>query len=111
MANSYHTALNKDYTLKIRALLTELPVLCGSFFRAIDSQTSVLTRYAYAIDLRGFFQFAAQQEDLFLGRDTPSLTAGETRRSREMRTSSSEGSAFRGISAFCGQPISRAVTG
>ncbi len=75
MANSYHAALNKDYTLKIRALLTELPVLCGSFFRAIDSQTSVLTRYAYAVDLRGFFQFAAQQEDLFAGRDIPSLTA------------------------------------
>ena len=77
MANSYHTALNKDYTLKIRALLTELPVLCGSFFRAIDSQTSVLTRYAYAVDLRGFFQFAAQQDDLYLGRDIPSLTAGD----------------------------------
>ena len=77
MANSYHTALNKDYTLKIRTLLTELPVLCGSFFRAIESQTSVLTRYAYAVDLRGFFQFAAQQEDLFAGQPTPSLTAGD----------------------------------
>ena len=77
MANSYHTALNKDYTLKIRALLTELPVLCGSFFRAIDSQTSVLTRYAYAIDLRGFFQFTVQQEDLFFGKDIPSLTASD----------------------------------
>ena len=75
MANSYHAAQHKDYTLKIRALMTELPALCGSFFRAIDSQTSVLTRYAYAIDLRGFFQFAVQQEDLFPGRDIPSLTA------------------------------------
>jgi len=77
MANSYHTALNKDYTLKIRTLLTELPVLCGSFFRAIESQTSVLTRYAYAVDLRGFFQFTAHQEDLFAGQPTPSLTAGD----------------------------------
>ena len=75
MANAYHAEQHKNYTLKIRALLTELPVLCGSFFRAIDSQTSVLTRYAYAIDLRGFFQFAAQQEDLFLGKSIPSLTA------------------------------------
>ncbi|MBA4347531.1 MAG: integrase [Clostridiales bacterium] len=77
MANSYHAALNKDYTLKIRSLLAELPVLCGTFFRAIDSQTSVLTRYAYAVDLRGFFQFAAQQEDLFAGESIPSLTAGD----------------------------------
>ena len=77
MANSYHVALNKNYTVKIRALLAELPVLCGSFFRAIDSQTSVLTRYAYAVDLRGFFQFAAQQSDLFVGQDIPSLTAAD----------------------------------
>ncbi len=77
MSNSYHAEQHKDYTLKIRALLTELPALCGSFFRAIDSQTSVLTRYAYAIDLRGFFQFAAQQENLFFGKDTPSLTAAD----------------------------------
>ena len=77
MANSYHVALSKNYTVKIRALLAELPVLCGSFFRAIDSQTSVLTRYAYAVDLRGFFQFAAQQRDLFAGQDIPSLTAAD----------------------------------
>ena len=32
MANSYHAEQHKDYTLKIRALLLELPVLCGSFF-------------------------------------------------------------------------------
>lgn len=77
MANSYHVALSKNYTVKIRALLAELPVLCGSFFRAIDSQTSVLTRYAYAVDLRGFFQFAAQQSDLFAGQVIPSLTAAD----------------------------------
>ncbi len=77
MANSYHAEQHKDYTLKIRALLSELPMLCGSFFRAIDSQTSVLTRYAYAIDLRGFFQFAIQQADLFPEKDIPSLTASD----------------------------------
>lgn len=75
MANTYQTEKNKDYTLRIRALLNELPALCGAFFRAIDTQTSVLTRYAYAIDLRGFFQFAVTQEDLFYGQDIPSLTA------------------------------------
>ena len=77
MSNSYHTQQQKDYTIKIRALLTELPALCGSFLRSIDSQTSVLTRYAYAIDLRGFFSFAVQQNDLFMGKDIPSLTAAD----------------------------------
>lgn len=77
MANTYQTEKLKDYTLKIRALTPELPALCASFFRAIDSQTSVLTRYAYAIDLRGFFQYTVEQEDLFLGRDVPSLSASD----------------------------------
>ena len=77
MSNAYHAEQHKDYTLKIRTVLKELPALCGSFFRAIDSQTSVLTRYAYAIDLRGFFEFASRQEDLFFGKDVPSLTAAD----------------------------------
>ena len=65
MANTYQAEKLKDYTLKIRALLPELPALCGSFFRAIDTQTSVLTRYAYAIDLRGFFHYTTQQKTFF----------------------------------------------
>jgi len=77
MANTYQTEKLKDYTLKIRALLPELPVLCASFFRAIDTQTSVLTRYAYAIDLRGFFLYTTQQEDLFYGRSVPSLSIAD----------------------------------
>lgn len=77
MANTYQAEKLKDYTLKIRALLPELPALCASFFRAIDTQTSVLTRYAYAIDLRGFFQYTTQQEDLFPGRAVPSLTVAD----------------------------------
>ena len=77
MANTYQAEKLKDYTLKIRALLPELPALCGSFFRAIDTQTSVLTRYAYAIDLRGFFHYTTQQEDLFPGRSVPSLSVAD----------------------------------
>ncbi len=77
MANTYQAEKLKDYTLKIRALLPELPALCASFFRAIDTQTSVLTRYAYAIDLRGFFQYTTQQEELFPGRAVPSLTVAD----------------------------------
>ena len=75
MANTFQAEKFKDYTLKIRALLPELPMVCASFFRSIESQTSVLTRYAYAIDLRGFFQFTAAQPDLFAGKPIPSLTA------------------------------------
>lgn len=74
MANTFQSEKYKDYTMKIRALVPELPMVCASFFRSIESQTSVLTRYAYAIDLRGFFQFTVLQDDLFFGMDVPSLT-------------------------------------
>lgn len=55
--NTYQIEKNKEYTAKIRMLLKEMPMFFGSFFRAIESYTSVLTRYAYAIDLRGFFDY------------------------------------------------------
>lgn len=71
--NDYQSRKHSAYTLKIRELQKELPSFCSSFFRSIESTTSVLTRYAYAIDLRGFFQYAVQEPELFAGRDIPSL--------------------------------------
>ena len=82
MANTFQTEKYKKYTLKIRALLSELPLVCGSFFRSIESQTSVLTRYGYAVDLRGFFQFAVAQDDLFPGKAVPSLTVTDLEKIR-----------------------------
>ena len=63
----------KIYTQKIRLVLKELPSFCGAFFRSIENSCSVLTRYAYAVDLRSFFQFAAVQPELFAGQDIPTL--------------------------------------
>lgn len=45
------------YTLKLRALLEDLPPICAEFFRGIEPSTSVLTRYGYALDLKLFFKF------------------------------------------------------
>ncbi len=55
--SDYQSERKKDYTLKLRALLGELPIFCGFYFRAMESQTSILTRYGYAVDLKGFFFF------------------------------------------------------
>ncbi len=75
-SNSYRTEKIKLYTQKIRALQQQLPIFCGSFFRAIDSYTSVLTRYAYAVDLQGFFHYLVNASEIIElhGRDVPSLT-------------------------------------
>ena len=80
MANTYQIEKHRDYTLKIRAMLNELPMVCGAFIRSIESQTSVLTRYAYAVDLRNFFRFCITQDDLFPNREVPSLTATDLER-------------------------------
>lgn len=44
-------------TLKLRAVLRELPEFCAEFFVGIGTRTSVLTRLNYAYDLRTFFNY------------------------------------------------------
>ena len=52
----------------------ELPKFAGLYFRAMELQTSILTRYGYAIDLRNFFKFCTEQVDTFQGMSPVSLT-------------------------------------
>ena len=46
-----------EITLLTREVLLELPSVCADFLRAIEPTTQPLTRYAYACDLRLFFQY------------------------------------------------------
>ena len=55
---TYHEERNKLYTEKLRALLEQLPDCCRPYFRSLETLTTPLTRYAYAIDLSGFFSYA-----------------------------------------------------
>lgn len=73
--NTYQVEKEKIYTKKVRDLQKELPLFAGSFFRGIENYTSVLTRYAYAVDLRGFFQFLVKESDILHDREIRSLTA------------------------------------
>ena len=57
MSEDYSNERTRVYTLKLRALLEDLPPICAEFFRGIEPSTSVLTRYGYALDLRLFFKF------------------------------------------------------
>lgn len=75
MSNTYQIEKAKIYTKKIRELQKGLPLSAGAFFRSIESYTSVLTRYAYAVDLQGFFQFLVSESDILHERGIPSLTA------------------------------------
>ncbi len=71
--NTYVSEKNSRYTLKTREILAELPQFCAAFFRSIENRTSVLTRYAYAVDLRTFFTYMGDSGNRFYGQDLPTL--------------------------------------
>lgn len=71
---SYHAERDKLYIEKIREILRQLPSFCGVYFRSLETTTTPLTRYAYAIDLRGFFEYLIQELPQFEDRPLPSLT-------------------------------------
>ncbi len=74
VTNEFQSRKRSVYTLKIRGIQAELPPFCASFFRSIENSTSILTRYAYAVDLRGFFHYLVNESELFSGREVLSLT-------------------------------------
>lgn len=50
---------------KLRQIIKELPVCCRDFFRGIENNTSILTRIAYAYDLRLFFEYLSLEINEF----------------------------------------------
>lgn len=53
----YSKEKTKKYTLKLRALISELPPCCADFFRGVELTTGIMTRYGYAVDLKTFFTY------------------------------------------------------
>ena len=54
---NYSQQRAQEITLLTREVLLDLPAVCADFLRAIEPTTQPLTRYAYACDLRLFFQY------------------------------------------------------
>lgn len=77
MSEVYAIKNTKQYTRKLRSLLNELPSCCGTYFRGIESQTSVLTRYGYAVDLKTFFTFLTAEIEYFKGKEIRDLTLSD----------------------------------
>ena len=55
--DNYFKERNYIINKKTQQLLTELPFFCNEFFRGIENQTTPLTRFNYAQDLKIFFNF------------------------------------------------------
>lgn len=58
----FHSHSSQKAAEKLKELQLELPRLCTDYFRSISQITSVLTRRAYAYDLRLFFRYLAREE-------------------------------------------------
>ncbi len=57
----YREEVDAKRITQIRSMLRELPQACGDFIRSIAVTTSSLTRLAYTIDLKTFFQFLHEE--------------------------------------------------
>lgn len=60
MGKAYHDKINKLYTAKLRVLMGQLPYYCKYFFDAKAHSFEVRSRWAYAMDLKVFFEFIKQ---------------------------------------------------
>ncbi len=69
----YREEMDAKRIMQIREISRELPQSCGDFLRSIAVTTSTLTRLAYAIDLKIFFQFLHQERVFFAQKDIPLL--------------------------------------
>ncbi len=62
---SYREQMDASRTVQIRKTLRDLPQACGDFIRAIAMTTGTLTRLAYTIDLKTFFDFLHKERISF----------------------------------------------
>jgi len=53
----YHEKQAQENTLKLRAILKDLPPFMGDYFRSLSDQTSTRTRLGYALDLKIFCRY------------------------------------------------------
>lgn len=67
MANNYHNTTNKLYTTKLRVLLSNMPDYCRYFFNAKREVLEIRSEYAYAMDLKVFFEYLAQSRPEYEG--------------------------------------------
>lgn len=72
--NDFQKNKNKEYAFKLRSLVQQLPSFAELYFRGMETRTTVLTRYGYAMDLLGFFSFVVDNLNSFKNRTVKELT-------------------------------------
>lgn len=57
----YQDTRDQNMIIRSRAVLRDLPSYCNAYLASIENNTTALTRYAYAVDLRTFFQYLCDE--------------------------------------------------
>ncbi|MDY5730495.1 MAG: tyrosine-type recombinase/integrase [Eubacteriales bacterium] len=66
--------IHEKRMLRLKSLLKYLPSACNDFIRSISTTTSELTRLAYAMDYKIFFEFLVQEIPRFSSVETYAIT-------------------------------------
>lgn len=74
---SYHEQVDRMNRVKLRDLVSGLPVFCATFFRGIEQTTSSRTKIAYAYDLHVFFDYLLKYHDDFSGKDMQQIRVSD----------------------------------
>lgn len=62
---TYTEQQNMKYTRKLNELLKELPAFCTEYFNSLEYTKQPRTKIAYAMDIKGFFQFLINEYPQF----------------------------------------------
>lgn len=77
---TYQDEQKRDQTLKLRAMLKEMPSFCPEYFRGIEVSASERTRLAYARDLCIFFDFLLIDDPELEGKKREQITLEDMKR-------------------------------
>jgi len=75
--NSSRPKIDKNEITTLRLLISSLPKFCRDFFRAVENNTSILTRIAYAYDFRLFFEFLTLEIEEFYDMDNTKISIAD----------------------------------
>jgi len=67
----------EQLTLKIREIIKHLPSVCADFLLSISNTTQPLTRYAYATDMKLFFEYLARENRHFSDKSPEQISVGD----------------------------------
>lgn len=76
---SYAKKISQEHTLLIRQQLMEMPRVVADYIQSMEDQYTTLTRLAYILDLRIFFDYLLAESPKFAGKERNRLTNEDMR--------------------------------